>query len=151
MFYRVNHSQPSGNPATAILNSIYNSIACRYVYLLTTPRDIPFFQNVSMIAYGDDNVLSISHAAIASFNQLTMSEGFEKIGMRYTNESKTTSNVPWRNITEVSFLKRSFRMENGTWYGPLAIVSILDCFNWIHETRDEFATIEANATNADLS
>lgn len=150
MFYRVNHSQPSGNPATAILNSIYNSIACRYVYLLTTPRDIPFFQNVSMIAYGDDNVLSISHAAITSFNQLTMSEGFEKIGMRYTNESKTTSTLPWRNITDVSFLKRSFRMENGTWYGPLTIVSILDCFNWIHETRDEFATIEANAINAGI-
>ena len=33
--------------------------------LLTTPRDIPFFQNVSMIAYGDDNVLSISHAALS--------------------------------------------------------------------------------------
>ena len=30
--YKVNHSQPSGNPMTAILNSIYNSIACRYVF-----------------------------------------------------------------------------------------------------------------------
>ena len=40
-FYQLNHSQPSGNPATAILNSMYNSIACRYVfYAIYDPRFI---------------------------------------------------------------------------------------------------------------
>jgi len=58
--YKLNHSQPSGNPATAILNSMYNSIACRVTFYTERPGNEEFNDCVSMVAYGDDNLLNIS-------------------------------------------------------------------------------------------
>ena len=84
ILYNLNHSQPSGNPATAILNSMYNSIACRYTFYKRCSYN--FNEEVVMIAYGDDNVLSISDTVKDRFNQETMSEDFAEIGMTYTDE-----------------------------------------------------------------
>ena len=83
ILYNLNHSQPSGNPATAILNSMYNSIACRYTFYKRCSYN--FNEEVVMIAYGDDNVLSISDTVKGKFNQETMSEDFAEIGMTYTD------------------------------------------------------------------
>lgn len=131
--YQLNHSQPSGNPATAILNSMYNSIACRYVFYAAGYSK--FNQHVRMIAYGDDNVLSVSPQV--SFNQAEMSDQFLKIGMVYTDESKKGI-ADMRPIEEVSFLKRGFQMNGmSIYYAPLEIPSIMECFNWIHQTPRE--------------
>ena len=147
ILYNLNHSQPSGNPATAILNSMYNSIACRYTFYKRCSYD--FNEEVVMIAYGDDNVLSISDTVKDKFNQETMSEDFAEIGMTYTDEEKK-GNLGFKNLGEVYFLKRKFRFDEGIYYGPLKLDSILDCFNWIHSTKDELGVISGNFIMANI-
>lgn len=148
LIYRLNHSQPSGNPATAILNSIYNSIACRYTWYASGHED-SFTKHVSMIAYGDDNVLSMSAQVGETFNQEVMTREFQKIGMTYTDELKS-GNSGFRNISEVQFIKRRFVKEQSIWYSKLDLNSILECFNWIHKTPQEMETIKGNFRMANI-
>lgn len=135
------HSQPSGNPGTAVFNSLYFCIALRYVYYrlaqkngITPPE---FNDNVLEIAYGDDSVAAISQKVLPWFNQRTIAEGFAEIGMEYTLETKVEGgDMPeWRPLEEVTFLKRGFRFENTIcmYTAPLAISSILERTNWIKQ------------------
>jgi hypothetical protein len=141
--YQLNHSQPSGNPSTAILNSMYNSLATRYVYYSTGNSN--FNDHVTMIAYGDDNIISISPKILDSFNQDVLTEGFANIGMTYTDEDKS-GQARMKTIDSVSFLQRGFRFEESIqmYVAPLKLDSIVECFNWIHETHDEIGVIEQN-------
>ena len=136
--YKVNHSQPSGNPMTAILNSIYNSIACRYVFYQKGLTD--FNSKISMIAYGDDNILSLRNDIKDLFQQEVITDGFKQIGMTYTDEEKTGRPYGYKKLEECFFLQRGFKKDEdiGIWIGPLKISSILECFNWIKETNDEY-------------
>jgi hypothetical protein len=144
--YQLNHSQPSGNPSTAILNSMYNSIACRYVYYAAGHEN--FNKNVRMIAYGDDNLLSVSSEI--DWNQQSMTDEFAKIGMVYTDENKVGA-VDFRPLEEVEFLKRGFSQPFlGAQFAPLKLASILECFNWIHKTHDERGVMEQNWEMANL-
>lgn len=147
--YKLDHSQPSGNPMTAVLNSMYNSIVMRYVYYARGYGD--FNNNVSMIAYGDDNVVAVNEAC--TFNQIEASEEFEKIGMKYTNESKeeiVTSGM--KELRDCGFLQRDFAYnpELKIWVGALKLRSIMECFNWIHETTDELGVIRQNFEMANV-
>ena len=149
LLYRLNHSQPSGNPATAVLNSIYNSIACRYTWYASGLKE-SFSKHVSMIAYGDDNVLSMSAETGETFNQEVMTYEFAKIGMIYTDEAKS-GKTGFRSLEEVKFLKRSFRKDDlGIMVAPLTITSILECFNWIHKTHQEEEVIKQNFVMANI-
>jgi len=154
--YHWTHSQPSGNPLTAVLNSVYNSIACRYVWMLLTekrPKDHSmriFRENVSMVAYGDDNVLNISDYAIGFFNQILMSEAFATFGMTYTDESKSGQMVAARTLEEVGYLKRGFvyNQQLLKWEAPLALESVLEIPNWTRTTMD---TREATTLNIEVA
>lgn len=148
ILYQVNHSQPSGNPGTAIINSMYNSIACRYTFYRIYDYSIPFSQVVSMIAYGDDNVLNI-HPSFVEFNQLSMAVKFAEFGMTYTDESKQ-GDLRDRTIGEVAFLKRTFNYsaKDDFCFSPLALDSILECFNWVSRADNEIDTMQQNATTA---
>lgn len=144
--YQLNHSQPSGNPSTAILNSMYNSIACRYVYYAA--GHLNFNRYVRMQAYGDDNLLSV-HPDV-EWSQEDMTREFLKIGMIYTDEDKNGA-VDYRPLEEVSFLKRGFSQPFlGAQFAPLKIRSILECFNWIHKTTNERGVMEQNWEMANL-
>lgn len=138
--YAIDHGNPSGNPMTAIVNSMYNSIASRIVWKMVTGLPISQFKKeVSMISYGDDNVYNISDRVIDIFNQGTITEGFAKIGMVYTREDKT-QNVEelHRNLTQIDFLKRAFRYEDkiNKWVAPLSLDSILEIPLWIKTDVD---------------
>jgi hypothetical protein len=148
--YRLNHSQPSGNPATAILNSMYNSIACRATFYMTRPGNEEFNDSVSMIAYGDDNLLNISDRVATWFNQESMTESFAKFGMIYTDEEKTGTMVGFKDLDQCFFLKRGFTYDSHyrIWMAPLKIPSILECFNWIHGNTFEDTVIEQNSRAA---
>lgn len=145
--YHWTHSQPSGCPATAMVNTIYNSIAVRLVWLLVVPKPWKnmkaFNEHVSMVAYGDDNVINISDEASEIFNQLTITEGFAQIGMTYTDEAKTGKIVLGRTLEEVSFLKREFVLEGFHWKAPLDINTIDEIPKWIRNSpSDEQATVD---------
>jgi hypothetical protein len=139
--YAWNHSQPSGNPGTVIINSLYNSITMRVVWNIltkdTTYYGMPNFRkHVNLITFGDDNVLNITDEATSFFNQESIASGYEIIGMKYTNESKTATVVPYRTLGEVSFLKRGFYWDNDKklWRAPLQLDVIMEMCNWIRGT-----------------
>lgn len=152
------HGHPSGHPLTAILNSVYNSVVCRIVFIMCareanltmTMKD--FRSNVSMISYGDDNVLNISPNVISFFNQNTMSEMFSKIGMEYTDELKNSSvlTVPFRFLDDISFLKRKFRYDSDRkcYTAPLEYGVCMEMINWI---RGELDPVEACIVNCQTS
>jgi hypothetical protein len=135
--YGWTHSQPSGCPMTAVLNSIYNSLSVRIVYLLLAPYHmcnmIDFHRNVTMVSYGDDNLIGISPRIVEWFNQLTMAKAYEDIGMTYTDETKSGTMKPYRPLSEVGFLKRDFRYEQycGRFVAPLSMTTIREMVLWI--------------------
>jgi len=152
------HGHPSGHPLTAILNSLYNSVVCRIVFILCA-RKVgkivnmkDFNENVSMISYGDDNVLNISERVVGWFNQHTMTETFSEIGMEYTDELKSsaTDAKAFRTLDEVSFLKRKFRydQERSIYTAPLEYGVCMEMVNWI---RGELDPEEACGVNCQTS
>jgi hypothetical protein len=148
--YLWTHSQPSGDPLTAILNSIFNSTSMRYVWLVVVPLFLAtmkaFNDNVAMVSYGDDNCVNISDSVIEYFNQNTIAEGYATMGMTYTDEAKSDEMVPYRKLEEISYLKRKFvwNDEELQYLAPLDIGVVLEMINWI---RTDFDQEEATAEN----
>lgn len=152
--YMWTHSQPSGCPITAILNSLFNSVSMRYVWMLIVDKEMKnmksFNENVSMVSYGDDNCVNISDGVIHIFNQVTIAEGYEKIGMVYTDEAKNGKMIPYRRLDEISYLKRSFKFDDGEmqYLAPLNLDTTLEMVNWI---RGELDAEEATRLNLEAS
>jgi len=147
--YQWTHSQPSGNPLTTILNSMYNSLAARIIYISIFSEIQSFSHNVSMISYGDDNVLNISSDIIDLFNQETMTEAYRGIGMIYTDESKGKNRVlKSRKLAEVEFLKRKFVERHGRYDAPLDLNAILEMVYWVRGDLEHDSLCVSNCDNA---
>jgi len=148
--YQWNKSLPSGVPLTVMINSIYNLVATRIVWMLETDRSMmEFNETISMIAYGDDNVISVGDQVKDEFTQEIMARGFEKIGMIYTDENKNTFS-DYRTLQEVTFLKRGFRFDEGLmrYVGPLEPDSITEMLNWYHKTGNPDVGLALNVSVA---
>ncbi len=119
----LNHSNPSGNFKTTGINCFVVKVGLRLVWLdrmrnLKPELNLPII--ASMQSYrrhiweavnGDDNVVNVSELASRYFNQETAMEGFMKLGMTYTDPSKTDRKCQVKKITDVSYLKRRFLLE----------------------------------------
>lgn len=120
-------SNPSGNPLTVILNSLVNSLRMRYIYHELNPLKEceSFNDNVSLMTYGDDNIMSVSKNA-DWFNHTAIANEFEKLDIVYTMADKEAESVPFISMNEASFLKRSWRHdeEMGCYLAPLEHDSI---------------------------
>jgi len=94
-------------------------------------------ENVAMVSYGDDNVVNFSEAVAERFNQNTVTQAYASFGMIYTDEAKTMGEIAdWRDLSEVNYLKRGFREEDGQWRAPLAEDVILEACNWVRKCPD---------------
>jgi len=104
-------SNPSGHPLTVIINSIVNSLYVRYAYYTLHPKRTlsDFGDNVRLITYGDDNVMT---STVNWFNHTAMSESLAKIGVTYTMADKEAVSRPFIHLNEVSFLKRSWEWNH---------------------------------------
>lgn len=147
VLYMWNHSQPSGCPITAILNSLYHSLAARYVYVLCARKYCPdmvalsnFNANVSHVNYGDDDVYNIGEQIIEWYNQITMAEMFVHIGMTYTDELKSGQMVRSRTLAEIQFLKRKFRWDanQNRFRAPLTLDTITEMARWVKGKRNHW-------------
>lgn len=150
--YQQTHSQPSGNPLTVIVNSLFNMIVMRMAYLICKKEAgmsmmCDFTNNVALATYGDDNVLNIHDRAIDWYNQTTITKALKQIGLTYTDEAKTGVITPYRSLSEVSFLKRSFVESNGIYRGPLDLAVIREMCNWIR-CKDVKESTRANCIAA---
>jgi len=125
-------SMPSGNPLTSLINTMYNNIIFRIAWIVTGNKINFFNDNVFLCCLGDDNIFSVTPCFRKDFNELVLPGVMKKLGMVYTTELKETALVPFRLITEVEFLKRSFRFEkyDHRWVAPLRTESILESIYW---------------------
>lgn len=145
---RQTHSQPSGNPLTVIINSIYNSVIMRIAYLSMKSRaGMPvlcdFRTYVKMLSYGDDNVLSVSPAIISWFNQISISNALRELGMIYTTEDKEDAVMPSKTLNRTTFLKRSFRDAGYGWImAPMSVENIIEMTNWVRGKQVKLRTKE---------
>jgi len=105
-------SNPSGNPLTVILNSLVNSLRMRYVYFILNPESEvgSFLSNVALMTYGDDNIMSVNRNC-DWFNHTSISETFAKLDIVYTMADKEAVSVPFININDASFLKRTWKYD----------------------------------------
>jgi len=125
-------SIPSGNPLTAILNTIYNNIAFRLAFIEAGCDVKDFNENVVLMVLGDDNVFSVANFYRDKFNELAMPKLMGAIGLEYTTELKESALIPFRRIDDIEFLKRSFRYDIllNRWVAPLREESIFNTLNW---------------------
>nr|ULF99782.1 MAG: putative replicase [Dicistroviridae sp.] len=143
--YMWTHSQPSGNPFTVIINSLYNCIILRMAWINIMKKQNSnlrsmkhFNENVSVVVYGDDNCLNIKQEVVHLFNQQTISESLFELGHVYTDESKAGTTVLSRKLSEVEFLKRRFRYDDVMmrYVAPLRKEVIYEMLNWTRNTVD---------------
>jgi len=134
---RWKQSLPSGDPGTTNINCLFVGSMMRMCFVhvnggnISSLRD--FSKNVILSANGDDHLMSVSEHYLPKFNQNSITEAMSTFGMTYTSENKDDLNPPpSRKITEVEFLKRSFRYEPmyGRYAAPLRLETILEMPYW---------------------
>lgn len=129
-------SLPSGFILTVIINSLVHEAEMQYCFAMLHPAGLHglqfYYEHVENQTYGDDGVASISDVVSPWFNQITISRAMAVFGMDYTDEKKEGVDVPWRDLSEVTFLKRAFRYDTdlGAYLAPLSLDSILETPYW---------------------
>lgn len=130
MVYRVEAGIPSGFPMTVIVNSILNEVLVRYVYkLVMVERPIiaaSFNQFVTMVTYGDDNLISVSPQISGIFDGARVQDEMRKCGIKITDGvDKTLPTLAFRRLDDCDFLKRKFKLRSdGIWVGPMETESL---------------------------
>lgn len=138
--YSQDHGNPSGNALTSVINSIYNSICARLVYMDIFGGTLDGFdEGIAFISYGDDNIFSVTSDLCGAFNQQTVSTAFASLGMTYTLEDKTdTSTFLFRPLESVTFLKRRFVFPGPcVCVPPLPLSTILEIPLWVRSKVGE--------------
>jgi hypothetical protein len=118
-------SNPSGHPLTVIINSLANSLYMRYAYEQSGYDVATFAQNVSLLTYGDDNIMGVSDE-VPDFHHTSIQRSLGGVGVTYTMADKEAESVPYISIADASFLKRSwlFDCDHEVWLAPLEVESI---------------------------
>lgn len=141
--YITTHSLSSGHFLTAIFNSLINRMytAAWYFRQLKTkaikPQVHSFFSDVVDYVYGDDKLNSVlKHDDV--LNAITMRDYFESLGLGFTDASKKPITQEFQDISEVSFLKRSFRFHDqlGKIVCPLELDVLQSGLSWVDYTKD---------------
>jgi hypothetical protein len=158
LMYEWHKGLPSGHPMTSVINSIANMVLFHYAWvLITRTSPVRFLTHNQLYVYGDDNLLAIGDddVSVDKVNQHTLTAAFRRMGLTYTTENKDDEEVSTvRSLQDVSFLKRTFRYEDGHWYAPLDLQTILEIPMWcmnksllesITQTNIDTALIELSA------
>lgn len=134
---------PSGNPLTALINCLYNQLNFRMSWINANLLIEDFNDNVVLKVMGDDGVFSISPEFLEFFNEMTLPDLMDKIGMLYTNELKNGAVMQKaRRLEDVEFLKRKFvfDVQRNRWIGPIRFDDNIEVLNW---TKKKFADLIA--------
>jgi len=120
-------SNPSGQLLTVIINGLVNCIYMRYAFCALGDGTCSHFKDlVRLITYGDDNAMGVS-PTIPWFNHTSIAEIFSSLGLVYTMAEKERESQPYIDFSEVTFLKRSFLMDQelGYYLAPLDESSVI--------------------------
>jgi 2-phosphoglycerate kinase len=117
----------SGQPHTAIDNSIVNCLYYYYAWLVLTRERKPewhnfysFEKHVSFAVYGDDNLCGISSEAEELFNFGTFEKVMQSLGLEMTpadKDAEKSGNL--KPVWDLQFLKRTFQLTNGVVVGAI--------------------------------
>jgi hypothetical protein len=127
---------PSGMFGTADFQTLKNIILLRasFYYLTKDDKFDDFPKQVSVICFGDDHVVNPSQEVSHLYNQNSIPAVLKsRFGQGYTSDDKTDTNPPdLRDLSEVTFLKRSFRFDNHVqqYVAPLDLAVILEMPYW---------------------
>jgi hypothetical protein len=97
---------------------------------------------VKLYVHGDDNVFCVSPKYADLFNPTFISDAmYDTMGLIYTSETKDVVASEWRSITQVEFLKRSFRFDDEVrqFVAPWRLSELLECLYW---TKDNAQRIQ---------
>lgn len=144
LVYEWNGGMPSGNPATTIINCMYNEFAFRLCWCRMGLDPFLFSKYVYAIFYGDDNLFSVHPKFRDVFNEISLAKYMKDLGLEYTTELKMAATVPMRNLDEVEFLKRSFVFDKviRRWIAPLRLDVVLEIPSWTSKTNGLQITVD---------
>ena len=143
----------SGNPLTAVLYSICNSLNMRCCFYTIYPDANDFREACALITYGDDNAGSVDEK-YANFNIKRCSEVLARYGQVYTMPDKESEMVDFISVDDLEFLKRKtvYHSALGCEVGALSEDS---CFKMLHcflrEKNSPLSEVEACALNIDTA
>lgn len=150
VIYQWRGGMPSGHPLTSLMNCIYNHVSFRMCWKkmlsdhedLVDLGDFAFDNHVKLYVHGDDNVFAVSPKYSTLFTPEFISKAMmDTMGLDYTSETKQRDNTEWRNITQVEFLKRSFRFDEELrqFVAPWRFSELMECLYW---TKDNAQRIQ---------
>lgn len=140
VFYLVMNGQPSGNPGTAASNTGAGIWIIAYCFLTeVTPKTNryldSFNDDVYVCTYGDDMVMNVSDSLIEIFNQNILTDAMMSNFMLECTDEQKSSDIPppYRSLSEISFLKRSFIWNDdiSMYVGALPVDLLYDITNWV--------------------
>lgn len=147
--YQWNKSLPSGHPFTTIINSMYALFCLVAAYIQKTGDTVGFWNHVSSVTYGDDNITNVDAETAEVFNQRTVAEALDELfGMKYTPGDKSGVYQETFDITELTFLKRGFALRDNVWLCPLVLDSFLYTVYWCKNKKLEREIINDNLEGA---
>jgi hypothetical protein len=122
--FMANGFNPSGHPLTVIINCLVNCLYLRMCFIHYNPLKRSFKKHVALATYGDDNIFGVSPECI--FDHTKVAEFLAQQGIVYTMADKTAKSVPFINIKDATFLKRSFVFDRELQHitAPLELDSI---------------------------
>lgn len=120
---------PSGNAWTVEINCLSNSGLERYAFFflllekgfsMSELSSVEFRMFVALVTFGDDLAKSISDKVKSWYTSEEKARVLAKSGFKVVPGSKEGGFVTFPSVEGLSFLKRGFRREQGTWRCPLA-------------------------------
>lgn len=113
LVYMSHKGNPSGNPLTAVLNTVVNYFIMLLIFLEIYPGSTlqDFLDLIRFIAYGDDHLFTVPDK-FRDFNFNNIQKKLLNYGIEYTTDKKEVENAPdFIPLMEATFLKRGFRKD----------------------------------------
>lgn len=139
--YMVDGCRASGEYLTSPGNSLYVLTAIMYSYYKAVNFRLPllrtFYENVFVVAMGDDNVGSVSDLMKDKFDQYAIKNGLADLGLTYTSPNKDEITEPFIKFSDLVMLQCSPRYDAGlgryVWQQNLP--AILEIAQWTKKTQ----------------
>jgi len=107
-----------------------------------------FWDRVSAVTYGDDNVINVAETHVKAYNQITVADAMmREFGITYTPGRKDGVWFESMPLSDVTFLKRRFYFEDGHVNAPLELDSMLYTLYWCKNRREESKIIADSLEN----
>jgi len=154
--YYTHQGNPSGNPLTAVINTIVNAIYLRVAYYKCIGGTVvgSFSKNVREFIYGDDLVVAVHDDVRAIYNYNTVSHILASYGLVLTPAHKLDEDPPdYMLLENLKFLKCTSRYNTQVQaYVPLIDkTTIQELTNWVRASNEQegIAQLYVNIENGE--